>query len=70
MYCGKDNWGTDECKSLQTGRLHNYFAFDEKHYRLNLVTKFRIREFEVGDANFPEPTHLSYCPYCGEKFKP
>ena len=37
------------------------------NYRFNLVTIDEYSKFRSSDSNYPVPTTVRFCPYCGEQ---
>lgn len=61
------------CVAFNTGIINGKFGIlaifdssvDENQYILNLDSHDKILTVSVGHPNYPEPTRLHFCPYCG-----
>ena len=74
LYCDlaiKEHFPSFNINCSRYGNIHlnDHFGphIDGNTYRFNLVTTDEYSTFRSDDSNYPVPTTVSFCPYCGEQ---
>ena len=74
LYCGleiKDHVPNFHVNCSEYGNAHlkDHFGphIHGNTYRFNLVTIYDNSTFRSDDPNYPIPTTIRFCPYCGEQ---